>query len=92
MQKIHLVVTIIGPDKRGLVAEITETVAEYRASIEESRMSRLGGEFAIIMLISIDSAQKDTCCTALEKFREQGLEIFSRETTLSRMDKFKGFF
>ncbi len=91
MQKTYLVVTIIGPDKRGLVAEITEKIAEHHASIEESRMSRLGGEFAIIMLVSLDASQKEACCTSLEVFREQGLEVFSRETNLARIDKFKGF-
>lgn len=91
MQKTYLVVTIIGPDKRGLVAEITELVAEHHASIEESRMSRLGGDFAIIMMLSLDAAQKENCCAALDSFKTQGLEVFSRETNLSRVEKFKGF-
>ena len=91
MQKIHLVVTIVGPDRRGLVAEITETIVEHHASIEESRMSRLGGDFAIIMLVAIDAAQKEMCCAALEKLEDHGLEVFSRVTDLSRIEKFKGF-
>ena len=91
MEKKHLVITIVGPDKRGLVADITERVADYHGGIEESRMSRLGGEFAIIMLVSLDESQKDACLTALEKFREQGMEIFSRETTFERTQKFAGF-
>ena len=57
MQKTHLVVTIVGPDKRGLVAEVTETILESQASIIESRMMRLGGEFAMMMLISLPKEQ-----------------------------------
>jgi glycine cleavage system transcriptional repressor len=91
MQKTYMVVTIVGPDKRGLVAEITETIANNHGSIEESRMSRLGGEFAIIMLVSLDAANKDQCCTALDSLKEHNLEIFHRSTDLTRMQKFQGF-
>ena len=91
MKKSYLVVTVIGPDKRGIVANVTETVLENNASIEESRMTRLGGEFAIIMLISLPEAEKDLCCIGLEKFEKEGLTIFSRETSLSRLSKFQGF-
>ena len=91
MKRIYLVLTIIGPDKRGIVANITETILDHHASIEESRMTRLGGEFAIIMLISIPADQKETCCDALKKFEEQGLSVSSRETNLSRPEKFQGY-
>ena len=40
MKKSYLVVTVIGPDKRGIVANVTETELENNASIEESRMTR----------------------------------------------------
>lgn len=91
MKKIYLVLTIIGPDKRGIVADVTETVYDHHASIEESRMARLGGEFAIIMLISLSAENKEVCLTALKKFEEQGLTVSIRETDLSRPEKFQGF-
>ena len=91
MKKIYLVLTIIGPDKRGIVADVTETVYDHRASIEESRMTRLGGEFAIIMLISLTSEKKESCSKALKKFEEQGLTVSIQETDLSRPEKFQGF-
>jgi len=89
--KTHLVLTIIGPDKRGLVAEVTEAIVAHRASIEESRMMRLGGEFAMMMLITIPESEREACCKQVETFEEQGLEVFTRVTDLSRMKKFKGF-
>ncbi len=91
MKKIYLVLTIIGPDKRGIVADVTEAVLENQASIEESRMTRLGGEFAIIMLISLPEEQKEFCCKGLEKFEKEGLIVTSRETNLARLKKFQGF-
>jgi len=91
MTKTYLVLTIIGPDKRGIVANVTEMMLDYHASIEESRMTRLGGEFAMIMLLSLPMEYKEHCCTNLEKFKEQGLTVFSRETNLLRLKKFQGY-
>ncbi|MCP4139704.1 MAG: hypothetical protein GY755_05340 [Chloroflexi bacterium] len=91
MSKTHLVVTIVGSDKRGLVAEVTESVLENNASIEESHMTRLGGEFAIIMLVSLSEAEKEPFNKSLEKFEKEGLTIFKSETSLSRLNKFQGF-
>jgi len=46
-----LVITALGEDRPGLVASLTEAITQHHCSICESRMSLLGGEFAIIMLI-----------------------------------------
>ncbi len=91
MSKTHLVVTILGPDKRGLVAEVTETIAESKANIIESRMMRLGGEFSMMMLLSLQEDQRDECNQTMESFEAKGMEVFVKETDLSRLDKFKGF-
>ena len=91
MKNVHLVVTLIGPDRRGIVADVTEVINEHHASIKESRMTRLGGEFAIIMLVSVPSEQKELCAAALQKFDEEELTVSIRKTDLSRPEKFKGF-
>ena len=59
MTKEYFVVTIIGPDRRGLVASITEKIVSRNANIEESHMTRLGGEFAVLMLLSISNGKQD---------------------------------
>ena len=46
-----LVITALGEDRPGLVASLTEAITQHQCSICESRMSLLGGEFAIIMLV-----------------------------------------
>jgi glycine cleavage system transcriptional repressor len=48
----YLVLSAVGPDRPGLVNEISALVHEARANIEDSRMAILGGEFAVILLIS----------------------------------------
>lgn len=47
-----LVISALGQDRAGLVAELSQIVMSAGCNIEDSRMSILGGEFAIIMLIS----------------------------------------
>jgi len=47
-----LVLSALGHDKPGLVTELSNTILSYGCNIVDSRMTVLGGEFAIIMLIS----------------------------------------
>ena len=48
----YLVISALGQDRPGLIAELSQTVLNTGCNIEDSRMSILGGEFAIIMLVS----------------------------------------
>ncbi len=47
-----LVLSALGHDKPGLVTELSNTILSFGCNIVDSRMTVLGGEFAIIMLIS----------------------------------------
>jgi glycine cleavage system transcriptional repressor len=47
-----LVITASGDDQVGLVQRFTSRITEAGCNIEDSRMALLGGQFAIIMLIS----------------------------------------
>ena len=51
-EKSYLVLTAVGPDRPGLVNEISSLVLSAGANLEDSRMAILGGEFALLMLIS----------------------------------------
>lgn len=48
----YLAITASGEDKVGLVQRFTSRISEVGCNIEESRMAVLGGQFAILMLIS----------------------------------------
>ncbi len=48
----YLAITASGEDQVGLVERFTSRIAEAGCNIEESRMAVLGGQFAILMLIS----------------------------------------
>jgi glycine cleavage system transcriptional repressor len=47
-----LVLSAIGPDRPGLVAELTEYLTERGGNVEDSRMAVLGGDFGILVLVS----------------------------------------
>jgi glycine cleavage system transcriptional repressor len=49
----HLIIKGIGPDRPGIVSSISKIVTSNNGNIEESRMIRVGTEFAIIIMISI---------------------------------------
>ncbi len=48
------VISTIGRDRPGLVHELTESVFSLGLSIEDSRMTVLGGEFAVLMSVAGD--------------------------------------
>ena len=50
--KNYLVISALGQDRPGLVNELTRVILDSGCNIVDSRMSVLGGEFAIILLIS----------------------------------------
>ena len=51
-QNNYLVITASGEDKVGLVDRLSSKITESGCNIEESRMAVLGGQFALIMLLS----------------------------------------
>jgi glycine cleavage system transcriptional repressor len=52
MERGFAVISALGTDRVGIVDDITAVLVEKKCNIEESRMSLLGGEFAIVMLVS----------------------------------------
>jgi glycine cleavage system regulatory protein len=76
---LPLVMTIIGPDRTGLVESIARVVADHGGNWLESRMCRLGGEFAGILRIEIPSEKKSPLLAALEDLHENGLQIVIRD-------------
>jgi glycine cleavage system regulatory protein len=64
---IPLVMTIIGPDRTGLVESVASLVAEHGGNWLESRMSHLGGQFAGILRIHIPADKEQALIGALKK-------------------------
>ncbi len=50
--KQHLVLSALGKDRPGIVHELSKAILDCGGNIEDSRMTVLGGEFALMMLVS----------------------------------------
>ena len=76
---IPLVMTIISPDRTGLVESVARAVADHGGNWLESRMCRLGGEFAGILRVEIPAEKKPALLTALQRLQSNGLQIVVRD-------------
>jgi len=52
-----IVLTLTGRDRVGIVEEVTGVLLGLGANVGTSRMTRLGGEFAILSLVSLPSSR-----------------------------------
>lgn len=48
----YLVISALGRDRPGIVEEMSRVILDSGCNIEDSRMTVLGGEFAVLMLVS----------------------------------------
>ncbi len=48
----RVVISVVGHDRPGLVNELAKLAADLNLSIEDSRMTVLGGEFAVLMSVA----------------------------------------
>jgi glycine cleavage system transcriptional repressor len=71
----NLVLTLTGPDRIGIVEEVTGLLVARGGNVEISRMARLGGEFAILMLVSLASEQVAGLESDLERLTAQGYKV-----------------
>jgi glycine cleavage system regulatory protein len=76
--QIPLAMTIIGPDRTGLVESVARTVADHGGNWLESRLCRLGGEFAGILRVEVPAEKKSALLAALQNLQSNGLQIVVR--------------
>jgi glycine cleavage system regulatory protein len=70
-----LVMTVIGTDRPGLVQMVAARVADHGGNWLESRMCRLGGQFAGILRVEVDGARRDELVNALRTLEVDGLRV-----------------
>ena len=88
MARAYAVLTGIGTDRVGIVDDLSGAVADKGCNIEESKMAVLGGEFAVIMLISGPASSVESLCGSLPgKGEGMGLRIECRKTREPRISE-----
>ncbi len=75
-----LVLTALGPDRTGLVEALAARIAAAEGNWESSRMARLAGQFAGIVLVTVERARVDALVSALRELGTLGLEVTARIT------------
>jgi glycine cleavage system regulatory protein len=70
-----LVLTLIGPDRPGLVESVAAVIAAHGGNWLESRMTRLAGQFAGILRAEMPAANVSDAMRALAALEAQGLRV-----------------
>jgi glycine cleavage system transcriptional repressor len=75
----NLIISAFGPDQTGIVSRLTGIISHHGGNVEDSRMTRLGSDFAILLLVSVPNDWVESLSVALQSI--QGLTI---QTKLSQ--------
>jgi glycine cleavage system regulatory protein len=70
-----LVLTLLGPDRPGLVELLSELVTRHRGNWVDSRMARLGGQFAGILRVDMDPGQVEPFGVACQALERSGMRV-----------------
>jgi glycine cleavage system regulatory protein len=70
-----LVLTLIGPDRPGIVEAIAEPIARHGGNWLESRMAHLAGKFAGILRLEVPDAKEAALSAALRELEQGGLKL-----------------
>jgi len=76
----NFVLTLTGPDRIGIVDRVTRLLLDRGGNVETSRMARLGGEFAIPLLVSMPAEQCAGLANDLESLIAQGYKVTTTPT------------
>jgi glycine cleavage system regulatory protein len=75
--RASIVLTVIGPDRPGIVELLSTTVAAHGGNWEQSRMAHLAGQFAGILRVTVERDHVADLHRALDALATQGLRVVS---------------
>lgn len=78
--RTNIVLTLTGTDRTGIVEEVTRLLLDLGGNVETSRMARLGGEFAVLTLVSIAEERLDALDKSVEDLMRQGFKVTTVRT------------
>lgn len=73
--KTSLILTLIGPDRPGLVSAVARCAGAHGASWMESRLARLAGQFAGVVRLEVDADAVEGLERALSGLESEGLRM-----------------
>ena len=87
----NVVLTLTGTDRIGIVEEVTKSILDLGGNIETSRMARLAGEFAILLLVAIPSEQLANLAKCADNLVAQGFKVTTSQTRQSYAEAHPGW-
>jgi glycine cleavage system regulatory protein len=78
-----LLLTAVGTDRTGLVESLAQRIAAAGGNWEEGRLARLAGQFAGVVLVTVDSARADQLIASLRELESAGLQVSARSVPAS---------
>jgi glycine cleavage system transcriptional repressor len=79
MQK-NVVFTVTGFDRPGVVESVTRYLLEYDGNVEISKMARLGGVFAMLMLVSLPESRFEKLEEIIKMMVDAGYTVTAKPT------------
>jgi glycine cleavage system regulatory protein len=76
-----LVITVIGPDRPGLVSRLSDVARQFDANWEESRLASLAGQFAGMIHFEVPDAKAEALSDAFRALEGSGLQIHVAKST-----------
>ena len=87
MKNENLVITIFAKDRAGIVQALSDTVLAHNGNWLESSLSRMSGQFAGIVNISVAAEQREALQQALAGLEQSGIHVTSQNTFLPAAEK-----
>jgi len=72
-----LVLTVIGPDRTGLIEALAQAAAEHGGNWLESRMVRLAGQFAGVVHLHVPTGEVPAAEAAFKSLGDRGLTVMT---------------
>lgn len=74
----HVAVTAVGLDRPGIVAAVTGVLVHHGANLEDTAMTRLGGHFAMVLLVEVPGDEDAAALEAALVAGTDGLTVTVR--------------
>ena len=87
----HLVLICSGTYRIGLVEKISELILQHKGNVVESRLVRLGGKFAMLMLIVVKEEAYPSLEKAMHRQQNEQFKVTITQTQPLISEKYKGW-
>jgi len=68
-------VTAVGPDRVGIVSDLTSKIVGIGGNVEDSRMARLAGSFSALVLVSVPTEKLSTLRSAFSGLSDLSISV-----------------